>query len=201
VNFRSRGEVLDAIDLAFTRLWGERFEPLRERPDARAEPPRVDPCVEVLAVDRSKPRWDECFGDAEEPLGAAMRSATPWRGVEARLLARRIDELTGEGRFAYRDVVVLMRATTHMSFYERALEERGIPTHVVGGRGYWSQQQVSDLRNWLTALANPLDELALYSVLASPLVGACRWTPWPCSASMPGARGATPGGCCASPTT
>ena len=26
-------------------------------------------------------------------------------------------------------------------------------------------------RHWLTALANPLDELALYSVLASPLAG------------------------------
>ena len=172
VSFRSRGEVLDAIDLAFTRLWGERFEPLHERPGARAEAPRVAPCVELLVVDRHKGRWDERFEGVEEPLGAAMRSATPWRGVEARLLAKRIDELTSEGRFAYRDVVVLARATTHMSFYERALEERGIPTHVVGGRGYWSQQQVADLRNWLTALANPLDELALYSVLASPLVGA-----------------------------
>ena len=66
---------------------------------------------------------------------------------------------------------MLLRATTHMSLYERALEERGIPTHVVGGRGYWSQQQVGDLRNWLAALANPRDELSLLSVLASPLVG------------------------------
>ncbi len=55
--------------------------------------------------------------------------------------------------------------------YERALEERGIPTYVLGGRGYWSQQQVGDLRAYLAALANPLDELALYSVLASPLGG------------------------------
>ncbi len=67
--------------------------------------------------------------------------------------------------------MVLLRATTHMTLYERALEERGIPTHVVGGRGYWSQQQVGDLRNWLAALANPRDELSLLSVLASPLVG------------------------------
>ena len=64
-----------------------------------------------------------------------------------------------------------MRATTHMHVYERALEERGIPTYVLGGRGYWSQQQVADLRNYLAALANPLDGLALYSVLASPLGG------------------------------
>ena len=67
--------------------------------------------------------------------------------------------------------MLLFRATTHMGFYERALEERGIPTHVVGGRGYWAQQQVADLRHWLAALANPLDELAVYSVLASPLAG------------------------------
>jgi ATP-dependent exoDNAse (exonuclease V) beta subunit len=171
VNFRSRGEVLDAIDLTFSRLWGEAFEPLRERPGARGDAPAA-PSVELIVVDRSKPRWDEHFGEAEEPFGAGMRSATAWRALEARLLAKRIDELTGDGPFEPRDVVLLMRATTHMSFYERALEERGVPTHVVGGRGYWTQQQVADLRNWLAALANPLDELALYSVLASPLVGA-----------------------------
>ena len=76
-----------------------------------------------------------------------MRGATPWRAAEARLLARRIDELRDRRAAAsWRDVVVLLRATTHMRFYERALEERGIPTYVLGGRGYWSQQQVADLR-------------------------------------------------------
>jgi ATP-dependent helicase/nuclease subunit A len=169
VNFRSRGEVLDAVDLAFERVWDD-FEPLREAPGARDEPPAVDPCVELLVTDRSKPRWDEALG-TEEPFGQAMRGATPWRAAEARLLARRIEELAGEGGYEWRDVVVLLRATTHMVHYERALEERGIPTHVVGGRGYWTQQQVADLRHWLAALANPLDELAVYSVLASPLGG------------------------------
>ncbi|HYP48259.1 MAG TPA: 3'-5' exonuclease, partial [Thermoleophilaceae bacterium] len=88
------------------------------------------------------------------------------------LLAKRIEEIAGEGRWKWCDVVLLLRASTHMTFYERALEERGIPTHVVGGRGYWSQQQVADLRHWLAALANPMDGLALLSLLASPLVGA-----------------------------
>jgi ATP-dependent helicase/nuclease subunit A len=169
VNFRSRGEVLDAIDLAFERTWDD-FESLREAPDARRSPPVVEPCVEVLVTDRHKGRWDGALGD-DDPFGQAMRGATPWRAAEARLLARRIEELARDGGFEWRDVVVLLRATTHMAFYERALEERGIPTHVVGGRGYWAQQQVADLRHWLSALANPLDELAVYSVLASPLVG------------------------------
>ncbi len=175
VNFRSRGEVLDAVDLIFGGVWGDGFEPLREAPDARSVAPRVAPCVELLVTDREKKRWDARFEAAleegEAPFGASMRGITPWRAAEARLLARRIDELTTDGPYRPGDVVLLLRATTHIGVYERALEERGIPTYVLGGRGYWSQQQVADLRAYLAALANPLDELALHSVLASPLGG------------------------------
>jgi ATP-dependent helicase/nuclease subunit A len=166
--------VLDAVDLAFGQVWGEGFEPLREPPGARAAEPRATPCVELLVTDREKGRWDVHFAEEIErggtPFGPAMRGVTPWRAAEARLLARRIDELTrSDGPFAFGEVVVLLRATTHAGVYERALEERGVPTHVLGGRGYWSQQQVGDLHAYLAALANPLDELALHSVLASPL--------------------------------
>jgi ATP-dependent exoDNAse (exonuclease V) beta subunit len=169
VNFRSRGEVLEAIDRCFSGIWPDGFEELREGPQARSEAPRVQPCVELLITDRDKRRWDEALG-SDDPFGAAMHAATPWRAAEARLLAKRVDELAAEG-WEWRDIVLLFRATTSMGFYERALEERGIRTHVVGGRGYWAQQQVADLRHWLAALANPLDELAIYSLLASPLGG------------------------------
>jgi ATP-dependent helicase/nuclease subunit A len=171
VNFRSRGEVLDAIDLAFERTWGERFEPLREAPGAREHEPRVSPCVDLLVVDRGRGCWDELLEREADPFGDPMRTAPPWRAAEARLLAKRVDELTSDGPWSYGDVVMLFRATTAMGLFERALEERGIPVHVVGGRGYWGQQQVMDLRHWLAALANPLDGLAVYSVLGSPLAG------------------------------
>jgi ATP-dependent exoDNAse (exonuclease V) beta subunit len=171
-NFRSRGEVLEAIDRCFAGIWPERFEPLREGPDARAKPPRVAPCVELLVSDRDSrsSRWEKALG-CEDPLGAAMHGVPLWRAAEARLLAKRVDQLRAEGGWSWSDVVLLFRATTHMGFYERALEERDIPCHVVGGRGYWEHQQVSDLRHWLAALANPLDQLAVYSALASPLGG------------------------------
>jgi ATP-dependent helicase/nuclease subunit A len=172
VNFRSRGEVLEAIDRCFASVWPDRFEPLREGPDARAQAPRVDPCVELLVTDRDsgRKRWEEALG-CDDPFGASMHGAPQWRAAEARLLAKHVDELRAAGDWEWRDIVLLFRATTHMGYYERALEERGVPTHVVGGRGYWEQQQVADLRHWLAALANPLDELAVYSVLASPLAG------------------------------
>ena len=170
VNFRARGEILDAVDLAFDRIWGESFEPLREAPGARAAPPKLEPCVDLLVVDRGRDVWKE-LAAGDEPFGEATHGVPLWRAAEARLLAKRVDELTTQGPWDYGDVVMLFRATTAMGIFERALEERGIPVHVVGGRGYWGQQQVADLRHWLAALANPLDGLALYSVLASPLAG------------------------------
>jgi len=43
VNFRSRGEVLEAIDRCFTGIWPDGFEALREGPQARGEAPRTRP--------------------------------------------------------------------------------------------------------------------------------------------------------------
>jgi ATP-dependent helicase/nuclease subunit A len=170
VNFRARGEILDAIDLAFERIWGERFEPLREAPGSRESPAPVEPCVDLLVVDRARDAWKE-LNENGDCFGEALHGAPAWRAAEARLLAKRVDELTRGGPWTYGDVVILLRATTAMGLFERALDERGIPVHVVGGRGYWGHQQVADLRHWLAALANPLDGLALFSVLASPLAG------------------------------
>ena len=66
---------------------------------------------------------------------------------------------------------MLVRATASLRVLEEALEEQGVTTYVVGGRGYWSQQPVRDGIAYLAALANPLDEEALLGVLASPFCG------------------------------
>ncbi|MDQ3936682.1 MAG: PD-(D/E)XK nuclease family protein, partial [Actinomycetota bacterium] len=130
----------------------------------------ASPAVELLLVDRSKPRWEAAVGD--DAFGTGVGESI-WRGAEARLLAQRIGELAGPGRaFDYGDVAILLRASTDMALYERALVERGIPAYSHGGRGFSEAQQVGDLRAYLAALANPLDELALVNLLASPLVGA-----------------------------
>ncbi|HEX5146095.1 MAG TPA: 3'-5' exonuclease, partial [Conexibacter sp.] len=100
----------------------------------------------------------------------AVPPAPLWRLAEARLLAARVRELLDAGR-APGEVVLLLRATGDLAVYERALVELGVPTYVIGGRGYWSQQQVRDLVAYLSVLANPRDGVALYTLLASPLVG------------------------------
>jgi ATP-dependent exoDNAse (exonuclease V) beta subunit len=150
-NFRSRPELLTVINRAF----GE--DTLALVAGREEEHDLGEPRVELLIADKGAD-WS-----VEGP-------AAPWRVAEARALARRIAELIDDGA-APREVVVLLRATTDMRTYERALEECGVPTYVIGGRGYWSHPQVVDLVSYLRTLANPRDEVALYSVLASPLVG------------------------------
>ncbi|HYB25728.1 MAG TPA: UvrD-helicase domain-containing protein, partial [Solirubrobacteraceae bacterium] len=155
-NFRSRPEILAVINGLFERELRERFRPLQ----AGREPdpdPAVEPLVELLVADKGAD-W------AMEGLGA------PWRVAEARALAARLERLLSSGT-PPRDVVLLTRATTDLRVYERALEDRGIPTYVIGGRGYWAHPQVIDMVSYLEALANPRAEEALYTVLMSPLVG------------------------------
>jgi ATP-dependent helicase/nuclease subunit A len=154
-NFRSRPEILEALNLAFENELGERFRPLVAGRVADAGG-RIG--VELLLVDKGAD-W------ALEGL------ASPWRLAEARALADRVAELVQAGT-APGDIVVLMRATTDMRAYERALERSGLPTYVIGGRGYWQHPQVLDMVAYLRALSNPRDEESLYTVLSSPLVGA-----------------------------
>ena len=70
------------------------------------------------------------------------------------------------------DIVVLLRAFTHVDAYEEALDRAGLAPYVVGGRGYWSQQQVEDALRLLGVVANPLDDECLFGALASPACGA-----------------------------
>jgi DNA helicase-2/ATP-dependent DNA helicase PcrA len=55
--------------------------------------------------------------------------------------------------------------------FEDALNRAGLAPYVVGGRGYWSQQQVEDALRLLGVVANPLDDELLFGALASPACG------------------------------
>jgi ATP-dependent exoDNAse (exonuclease V) beta subunit len=156
-NFRTRPEIIDVLNPGFEKAMGEQFTPLRAGRAPAAGGREPDPRVELLIADKGAD-WD------------LEGMASPWRLAEARGLADRVAEIVAAGA-SPGEIVVLMRASTDMRAYERALEQRGLPTYVIGGRGYWAHPQVVDLVAYLRALANPREEEAVYGVLASPLVG------------------------------
>jgi ATP-dependent helicase/nuclease subunit A len=135
---------------------------------ARAVPPGDVPAFEVRLI--SPP---------EDP----KLSADDKRRWEAYEIAQRIrelvdaetpvyDKITGDSRpMRYDDVVLLFQSTTHINLYEDVFKAQNLPFVTVAGRGYYNRQEVWDLLNLLDALYNPADNLALATVLRSPLFG------------------------------
>jgi len=172
-NFRSRPEVIAAVNALGEKLLGESYRPLLVgATPAEPAPPGDGPAVELLLTGRDG--WD-----AEEiELEAAVDAATPPSMLaEARFVAERLRALADAG-VPRGEMVVLLRAFTHLDAYEDSLERAGLRPYVVGGRGYWSQQQVADVCALLAAIANPLDDQALFGALASPACGAAPDTLW-----------------------
>jgi ATP-dependent exoDNAse (exonuclease V) beta subunit len=185
-NFRSRPEVVGAVNLFGEALLGEAYQPLRvgALPPPPADGPETVgygaksarrpgvPAVELLLTARDG--WDT---DGIE-LEPAIDGSTPLNCLaEARFVAARLRELADAG-VPRAEMVVLLRAFTHLDAYEDSLERAGLRPYVVGGRGYWSQQQVADVCALLAVVANPLDDHALFGALASPACGAAPDTLW-----------------------
>jgi len=172
-NFRSRPELIAAFNHFGAALLGASYRPLRVGA-APADEPAVNakPRVELLLTARDG--WDE-EGIELEP---AIDGRTPLNCLaEARAVAARLRELADAG-VPRAEMVVLLRAFTHLDAYEDSLERAGLRPYVVGGRGYWSQQQVADVCALLATLANPLDDQALFGSLASPACGLAPDTLW-----------------------
>ncbi len=164
-SFRSTPEIVAAVN-ALGHCLLEDFRELRvgRRPDGPPPGP-PGPTVELLLTQRGG--WKD---DGIEIATAAVETE-PNRTAEARFLARRLRELADSG-VAPGSMVLLLRAFTHVDAYTEALELAGLDPYVVGGRGYWSSQQVEDALKLLACVANPLEDEALLGALASPACGA-----------------------------
>ncbi len=152
-NYRSRPEVLAAVNHLFGEEFGDGYQQLAASGEF-ADPVFGHP-VELLVSDK------RTYRDA----GAS------WRQGEAQAIARRVAELVQSGAAAPGEIVLLFAAGTDAEWYESALRERGLPTYRATGRGYFGQQQVVDLLAYLRLLHNRYDDEALATVLASPFVG------------------------------
>ncbi|HUQ91748.1 MAG TPA: UvrD-helicase domain-containing protein [Bryobacteraceae bacterium] len=148
-NYRSRPEIIQAVNRVVAFLPGG-VEP--HRLEARREAsPASGSLVEYLHTFNATPDDD------------AVRT-------EARWIANRIRQLGDE--IPYSGMAVLARTIGALAPVQEALDGAGIPSVVSGGRSFYEAREIRDLSAWLAVLANPRDEIALATVLRSPLVGA-----------------------------
>ena len=152
-NYRSRPQVLAAVNHLFAGAFGEDFQPLAasaEFADAVFGHP-----VELLVTDKASYR----------------ETGEHWRRGEAKAIAARVRELVDSGEAVPGEIVVLFAAGSDAEIYEEELRRLALPTYRATGRGYFGQQQVADLLAYLRLLHNRYDDVALATVLASPFVG------------------------------
>ena len=152
-NYRSRPQVLAAVNYLFAGAFGDEYQPLAASAEF-ADPVFGHP-VELLVTDKAG------YRDEREH----------WRQGEARRIAARVRELVDAGDAVPGEIVVLFAAGTDAERYEEELRREGLPTYRATGRGYFGQQQVADLLAYLRLLHNRYDDVALATVLASPFVG------------------------------
>ena len=165
-NFRSRPEILDAVNFVFARLMahgsGEAaYEPLR--PGRTSYEPDALAGVEWLVTDLSASEDED-----ETPL-PQEDSLT----LEARTVARRLYGLIHAGEAKPEDCVILLRSPRERAHhYRAALAELGIESREREDGADWLQSpELTALIAMLTVADNPLQDTALVAMLRAPGYG------------------------------
>ncbi|GGH26751.1 ATP-dependent helicase/nuclease subunit A [Paenibacillus segetis] len=197
-NFRSRREVVDAVNLLFRQMMNEGVAEISY--DARAEliygegfpdSPQGDYRPELLLIDRSaeSSSAEANIGtvEAEGDEAGAEEEAAELEAVrlEARAIAARIRGMMGQDekslqiydkqlketrQVGYRDMVILLRST--LSWAPIMIEElrmEGIPAYGELSQGYFQASEVETMLSLLQIIDNPLQDIPLAAVLRSPL--------------------------------
>ena len=143
-NYRSRPEVLAAVNHLFGAEFGERLPAAR----GLGRVPRSG----VRASRRAARHRQGGYAGSGLALARGRRRATS-PGASASS-STRVPRAPGE-------IVLLFAAGTDAEWYEEELREAGLPTYRATGRGYFGQQQVVDLLSYLRLLHNRYDDEAL----------------------------------------
>ena len=175
LNFRSQPPLINFFNRLFAQLFVlpeeidknqvadlgfVNFEASVAQREQEDEPPLVELLIDTKAI------------AADEQDFRAQRDAAE---RDAAQVAQRILSLTTNSAdkktYDYRDIALLFRAMTHVNVYETEFRNLNIPFQTVQGKGFYDRDEISDLIQLLRFLDNKTDELALASVLRSPLGG------------------------------
>jgi ATP-dependent helicase/nuclease subunit A len=198
-NFRTVPSVVDWVNERFAAAIGDdaarrrqpHYQPLAA---FREEPAPVSSQTEAPASSDSAPAVAGgplprvvvlCGPTAESSTADALRSAEA-QGLAAALVegidkegwrvrdreapvSADAPEVWRPARWA--DVTILLRASTGLDLYERALRDARVPYRVEASKAFYQRREVRDALLGLRAVADAADPLAVYGALHSTLFG------------------------------
>ena len=174
-NYRSRGAVIDFVNLIFSRVMNGGQSEIIYDEDARLHRGRdfegADAPVELMLVDKSGETDAAEAGDAPENEEGAEDLMGAER--EALLIAKRIHELQEEDKnLRYRDICVITRVRKDvLAPMAAVLAASGIPAYADGSDSVFDALEVMVTLSVLKLLVTRRSELELLCVLRSPMFG------------------------------
>ncbi len=188
-NFRSRKNVIDTVNDMFTGFMTEQYGDVDYNGDSclyfgadfYPEAPSENHNNSELHI-LDIPKETEVVTESTETDG--KKKPTKLVKVDnheeeakytARLIRKMVDEkflVTDKSVLRpcrYGDFAILLRASTHMPKYKKALDEYLIPSNINGSGDYLENEEITLLLNLLKTIDNPLHDDVLLNVVMSPL--------------------------------
>ena len=187
-NFRSRVQVVDAVNDVFSRIMSREIGGIAYDDKAALYPGATYPATEdpaygsELLLIRKPEKGDGAEGGSGEQRHDGARGPVDYdnvRQLEALAIAARIKQLkgslkvmekaTGELRpVRYSDMVILLRTTSGWDEeFKKVLEQQGIPVYITSKTGYFGALEVQELLQFLRVLDNPRQDIPLFGVMQS----------------------------------
>lgn len=191
-NFRSRIQVVDAVNDVFSRIMSREIGGIAYDDKAALYPGAVYPAQENPAYGSElllirKPekgeREESGIGEQHAEGAGVLVDYDNVRQLEALAIAARIKQLkgslqvmeksTGELRpVRYSDMVILLRTTSGWDEeFKKILEQQGIPVYITSKTGYFGALEVQELLQFLRVLDNPRQDIPLFGVMQSVFGG------------------------------
>ncbi|MGX8692809.1 MAG: helicase-exonuclease AddAB subunit AddA [Clostridia bacterium] len=171
-NFRSRQEIIDAVNSVFSRCMSRRLGDLDYNEEAAlvcgadSYTGRV-PVPELFLLSAGSDDADEApdktaaeAAFVAEKIRALVEAGTPVQGKD------------GPRPMDYGDVAILMSAANSTGpVYRRVLTALGVPVAAGQGLGYFRAPEISTALSLLSVLDNPHQDIPLIAALRSPVFG------------------------------
>lgn len=191
-NFRSRIQVVDAVNGVFSRIMSREIGGIAYDDKAALYPGAVYPAQEdpaygseLLLIQKPEKgeREESGIGEQHAKGAGVLVDYDNVRQLEALAIAARIKQLkgsmqvmeksTGELRpVRYSDMVILLRTTSGWDEeFKKILEQQGIPVYITSKTGYFGALEVQELLQFLRVLDNPRQDIPLFGVMQSVFGG------------------------------
>lgn len=174
-NFRSSSEVVGFVNFVFGQLMSERVGDCNytaEEELVQGAAFSDDNRTTELLLIPAKTEQATTDENEQEDEGESVN-------LEARAVATRINEMLKNGTTVYdgghsracqkRDFCILLRNRSTSKLFVKELERYGLKAHTDEVEGYLKSREISVLINLLRVIDNPLLDIALVSVLMSPM--------------------------------